>query len=366
MGEGGPVSLKPEELLRLHRLTLTSYLVPAGAHKALGALTLVVGNLDYLRRRLGDHPQLREAVEDALEGAHRLGQALRYQREIALAGELCREPLAPHALVEQVRPGIKMLLLSGIRWEESLGPCPTIRGDIDQLGLLLLSLVANACQAVSGLPEAAIRLEIGPADGAVEIAVIDNGPGLFPSVRARAFEPFYSAWPGAPGAGLGLAGARLIARMHGGELELSSAGGQTRAALRLPVATAVVDRGRVLLIDDNDKLLRALRRLLARKYDVVTCASGHAATELLASDDRFHLILSDVLMPDGSGQDLYRWLSAERPELLNRLVFITAGVYGTELDGFLEESGLPWLEKPVDIRTLLELVERYVLFPPPC
>ncbi len=358
MGEGGPISLRSEELLRLHRLTLTSYLVPASAHKALGALTLVVGNLDYLCRRLGDRPQLHEAVEDALEGARRLGQALRYQREVALAGESRREPLAPHALVEQARPGIKMLLLSGVRWEESLGPCPTIRGDVDQLGLLLLSLIANACQAVSGLPDAVIRLEAGPVNGSVEIAVIDNGPGLSPAVRSRAFEPFYSAWPGAPGTGLGLAGARLIAQMHGGELDLDSAGGQTRASLRLPAAVA--ERGRVLLIDDNAKVREALKRLLSRRCEVVACASGRAAAALLSSDSHFHLILSDVLMPDGSGRDLYCWLRAERPELLNRLVFITAGVYGTEFEGFLEEAGLPWLEKPVDLGVLLELVERYV------
>lgn len=360
MGEGGPVSLKPAELLRLHRLTLTSHLVPAGAHKALGSLTLVVGNLDYLRRRVGDQPQLVEAIDDALEGARRLGATLRYQREASLTGEPRRELLDPGALVERTRPGVEMLRVGGIAWEEALSPCPPIRGDSDQLGLLLLSLVSNACRAVSGSPGASIRLELAPAGDGVEIAVIDNGPGVAEGALERAFEPFWSGWSGAPGAGLGLPAARLIARLHGGGLTLESTPGRTRAALRLPAAEARPARGRVLLIDDDAMVRDALRRLLGRNHEVVTCASGNQAAALLASDTRFHLILSDVLMPDGSGRDLHAWITSHRPALLERLVFVTAGVYGTGLEGFKEACGLPWLEKPVEPDALLALAERYV------
>jgi len=116
-------------------------------------------------------------------------------------------------------------------------------GDSDLLGRLLLNLLDNA---IKHSPEGG-AVEIGMArnNGRYEIAVVDAGAGIPPEARDRIFERFFrldsaqsaSGKSGASGAGLGLAIARRIAEMHGGQLELAeSRPGRTELRLTLPAA----------------------------------------------------------------------------------------------------------------------------------
>src|SRR5437773_1663246 len=94
--------------------------------------------------------------------------------------------------------------------------------------------------AAPGLAEAApsggeVALAAAAADGGVEIAVADSGPGVPPELRARIFEPFFTTRP--RGTGLGLAVARQIVEAHGGRIEVGErTGGGARFTLCLPAA----------------------------------------------------------------------------------------------------------------------------------
>jgi len=96
-----------------------------------------------------------------------------------------------------------------------------IRADRDQLFRMVLNLLRNACEALSGKGVLAVTATGG--DGRIAIDISDNGPGIAESVRGKLFQPFVSAArPG--GSGLGLAIARDLARAHGGDLVLVSTG----------------------------------------------------------------------------------------------------------------------------------------------
>ena len=115
-------------------------------------------------------------------------------------------------------------------------------GDADLLGRLLLNLLDNA---IKYSPDGgAVDIEMVRRDGHYMIAVIDRGPGIPPESRDRVFERFYRAdvvrsrneASATSGAGLGLAIARRIAGLHGGELELADTRpGRTEFRLTLPV-----------------------------------------------------------------------------------------------------------------------------------
>src|SRR5437867_1131396 len=93
--------------------------------------------------------------------------------------------------------------------------------------------LANAAEAAPSGGE--VALAAAAADGAVEIAVADSGPGVPPELRARVFEPFFTTRP--RGTGLGLAVARQIVEAHGGRIEVGErTGGGARFTLRLPAA----------------------------------------------------------------------------------------------------------------------------------
>jgi two-component system sensor histidine kinase HydH len=110
---------------------------------------------------------------------------------------------------------------------------PAVRADPDLVCQVLLGLLTNAAEAAPVGGE--IRLEACAAEGAVELAVADTGPGVAPELRERVFEPFFTTRP--RGTGLGLAVARQIVEAHGGTIAVRErTGGGARFVVRLPAA----------------------------------------------------------------------------------------------------------------------------------
>jgi signal transduction histidine kinase len=111
----------------------------------------------------------------------------------------------------------------------------TLRGDRGQLRRALLNLARNGVQAASaaghsGKDAVAIRARALP--GAVELAVWNRGKEIAPETSGKLFEPFFTTRE--KGTGLGLAFVRDITRDHGGSVEVTSEGGETTFAIRLP------------------------------------------------------------------------------------------------------------------------------------
>ena len=116
---------------------------------------------------------------------------------------------------------------------------------------------------------------------------------------------------------------------------------------------------RILIVDDETQILRAITRAL-KTYDLTTAEHGRQALDILAKGEDFDLILCDLVMRDVSGIDVYRWLMDNRPQLLDRLIFVTAGTFTDELRNFLASVPNPILNKPFDTKTLRWMVAQRV------
>ncbi len=118
-------------------------------------------------------------------------------------------------------------------------------------------------------------------------------------------------------------------------------------------------RPRILLVDDDPQVLRAAKSALKDShYDVLSADSGRAALDLIAAHD-FALILSDILMPDMSGPELYEAAQAVNPRVATRFVFVTGNLDHTFVKGFLQWAARPIVEKPIaqeKVATLLRAV----------
>ncbi len=111
-------------------------------------------------------------------------------------------------------------------------------------------------------------------------------------------------------------------------------------------------RRRLLILDDEPLVGRALARMLSPSFEVVVVSSGSAALELLRQDSRFDGILSDVMMPEMSGVDFCRELERRHPEAAKRLVFMTGGIPDDRARAFVEEGRYRKIDKPLSAEAL--------------
>lgn len=119
---------------------------------------------------------------------------------------------------------------------------------------------------------------------------------------------------------------------------------------------------RLLVIDDEPYILASIRRAL-RHYDVTLAEGGPRALEILALGEPYDLVLCDLVMGSVHGTDVYRWIAKHRPELLERVIFMTAGAFTADIRDFLSKVTNPVLHKPFDTKTLRWMIAQKVRRP---
>jgi CheY-like chemotaxis protein len=240
---------------------------------------------------------------------------------------------------------------------------------------VLVNLLLNACHAIDELPGPGhvIRLSAAPWSDGVMISVEDTGPGIPAVLKDRVLEPFFTTKGRELGTGLGLSIANEVASQHGGALHIGQSPlGGAMVGLFLPthrLADTVTEEEplepaeltrslRILLIDDEPAILRALSRSLA-PHAVETASSGFEALEKLERSPDFDLILCDLSMPRMNGAQVFSHAVTWDERLRERFVIVTGGAVTPELRRFIEEETVPVLQKPFS-RTALQSVLRMV------
>ena len=118
---------------------------------------------------------------------------------------------------------------------------------------------------------------------------------------------------------------------------------------------------RVLVVDDEPAIARALQRMLKQQYDVVICGGALVAFRKLTEDaEAYRAIVCDLMMPGMSGMDLYFMLQREIPGLERRMVFVTGGACSAEEQAFLDGIENACVAKPISRTILHQALERLV------
>jgi CheY-like chemotaxis protein len=115
----------------------------------------------------------------------------------------------------------------------------------------------------------------------------------------------------------------------------------------------------VLIIEDEPSVMSFVKAALERAgYGVQTATSGVEALPMLESGE-FLGVVSDMRTPGGvDGADVHAWLSANRPNLVSKLIFITGDIVNEETAQTLAKTGAPCVEKPFRISQLMDVVKR--------
>jgi CheY-like chemotaxis protein len=118
------------------------------------------------------------------------------------------------------------------------------------------------------------------------------------------------------------------------------------------------ERRRVLVVDDEPLILSALTRSLGRQYNITALVSAKEALRRSVSGESWDGIVSDITMPEMNGFEFCRRLRAARPDLAERIVFMTGGCVSPRDHEVLEHCDIPIVVKPIDMEALLALLSR--------
>jgi len=260
----------------------------------------------------------------------------------------------------------------------------TVRADAAQIEQVIMNLASNARDAMplggaltittdnvtfdeQSTPEA---VDLVPGEYA-RLTIADSGRGMDEETLRHAFEPFYTTKGVGEGSGLGLSSAYGIVKQHRGDIALSSEVGKGTtfqiclpcADLRQPVAPSQAPpesgpRGTetILVAEDDDAVRTVVRRALAQHGYAVLGASSAAEAMTLSREhaDEIALLLTDVVMPGGSGRLLHDQLVACRPGL--GVLYMSGFDEHTLAQYGLSPEDTGFIRKPIDIEELAEKV----------
>jgi PAS domain S-box-containing protein len=371
-------------LVVAERLATAGQLAGGVGHEINNPLAYVLANLTYALEELGrlktptpevDVPEMQRALVQAQLGAERIRDIVRDLRIFSRSDPEAMGPVDVQAAMEfaigmtahQLRQRAQLT-----RWYQ---PVPLVHANESRLGQVFLNLLLNAAQAIpegtSGEHEVSITIRPGEY-GWVVVEIRDTGVGIAAEHLPRIFEPFFTTRAVGKGSGLGLSVCHGIVTGLGGHIQVESQQGRgTTFRVLLPVSAQAQPRAassvrsarppspprRVLVIDDDPEVRESLARIIGPPHIIEQSETGRAAKEKLVGGADYDVIFCDLMMPDVTGMDLHEAVTARRPELLERMIFMSAGAFTPRAAEFFERVSARRIDKPFDparVRSCLE------------
>ncbi len=369
------------QFLQAQKMETVGRLAGGVAHDFNNMLTVILGLGQMILDRLDPANELRADLEEVLEAARRSAELTRQ-----LLGFARKQTTSPRVLdlndtVASLLRMLRRLIGEEIQlaWRPGRHLWP-VRADPAQIDQILANLSVNARDAIAGggnltietenvvFDEAYCEAHAGSVPGEyVLLTVSDDGCGMDREILDHAFEPFFTTKETGKGTGLGLATVYGIVKQNGGFITIySEPGWGTSVNVYLPRSRAAGETSSapgarrepaggdetVLLVDDEEAILRIGRKVLERfGYHVLAARSRDEALALVDGHvGPIHLLLTDVVMPETTGRELWESIEALRPAI--KLLFMSghsADIIGRQ--GMIEE-GVQFLQKPFSIRTL--------------
>ncbi|MFH0991829.1 MAG: PAS domain S-box protein [bacterium] len=375
-----------EQLIQAVKMESVGRLAGGIAHDFNNMLTPIIGYAEMLQSspRLNETEQGRveHIVRAALKSRDLVGQLLAFARKQTLE----MKPFDLNTILSDMHDIIRRTLREDIQITYVLaGSLPAIRADHGQLTQIILNLAVNAQDA---MPRGGtIIVETSPIfvdedlakqyEGAIAgeyilMSFSDTGVGIGKEYLDKIFEPFFTTKGLGKGTGLGLSMIYGIVRQHRGFITVYSEEGSGTTfkiffpqyygnALpikqSIPPPLPVQGSGTVLVVEDQEQVLSMLVESLEEKgFTTLEAKDVRTALSILETKEgkEINMLITDVVLPDGDGKNLYKQLSAIIPGL--KVLFMSG--YTAEVinkHGILDE-GVHFIQKPFSTRQFSQKV----------
>ncbi len=337
--------LLEEQLLNAQRMEAIGTLAGGIAHDFNNILFPMVGLSEILQEDIPDDSPLQSHVSEILKAGIRardlVKQILTFSRQDNIEPKAIRLQTVATEVLKLIRASFP----STIKIRQNIETdCPPVLADPTQIHQIIMNLTTNALHAMEkngGILSIDLSLkeikkrekdfftQLRP-NRYVCLSVSDTGQGMKPAVRDRIFNPYFTTKPKGKGTGLGLAVVHGIVERHNGIIEVESQPGSgTIFRVFLPYQVEDTDyrvliekkkpiggTERILLVDDEVPIISMVTQLLTRMgYRVTSRTSSIEALEVFKKHpDRVDLVITDLTMPNMTGDRLIREIKRIRPQ----------------------------------------------------
>jgi signal transduction histidine kinase len=355
------------------------------AHDFNNLLVPIIGFAETSLRKVAPDSPLYTNLKRIKEAGERAASLTRQILAFSRQQQLEVMPLDLNRLISEFGPILRRLIGEDISLQIHLSDhLPALNADKGQLVQVLLNLAVNARDAMPDggvlmITTAPVSLTDLSTDRAAELptgsyillAVSDTGMGMDDATQQRIFEPFYTTKPQGKGTGLGLSTVFSIVKQHGGTIYVNShlnqgttftiylpvtVGALGEGATPPPVAEAVDGTETVLLVEDEESVRQLVMDILqTHGYRVLEASTPGTALALAATyAGPIDLLLTDLVMPQMNGQQLFEQITAIRKEL--NVLYMSGYPNSANLPYPIAIGTAAFLQKPFTIDQLLEKV----------
>lgn len=375
-----------EELRQAYKMEAIGKLAGGLAHDFNNLLMVITGHAEVLQLGTHNEDSRHSAIDQIINAAHRGGTLTRQLLAFSRREPVAYGPVDLNALIADTMELLRPMVPENIVLEFRPGPeAGWVLADGAQITGVLMNLSVNATDSMphggsltlstGSKPDPAVVDDRGGpmTGGYTTLTVTDTGFGMDPATVERVFDPFFTTKDVGKGTGMGLSTAYGIIVQHGGKISVESeVGVGTSFRIRLPRSTApartpdevrehqtVETRGGevILVVEDEPSVREVVDEILRRRgYEVIVAADKLAAhRELEANGDDISLLLTDVIMPGGSGPDLSEEVRRLYPDVK---VLFMSGYSDLENAWACRDSEAPVLAKPFSSEELAIAVRR--------
>ncbi len=377
-----------EQLRQSQKMEAIGRLAGGVAHDFNNLLTAITGYTELLLNRVSDQDPLRKDIEEIYKAAEAAASLTR--QLLVLSRRQVLQPMALdlNAVITDMEKMLRHLIGEDIDMvtllEANLDRVKADRGQIEQV---IMNLAVNARDAIP-MPEGGkltIKTENVTLDEDyctlvpearpgkfVRLSVADTGSGMDKEIIPHIFEPFFTTKKGEKGTGLGLSVVYGIVKQHEGWINVYSEPGQgsifkvylptfsikqksqIKKIVSLPKLQGRSER--ILLVEDEQRVREFTTRVLRENgYVVFDAGNAKEALNIFEREKgNFHLLFSDIVLPDKSGSLLAEQLLSRKPELS---VLLCSGYTDQRSQWpLMRERGFRFLQKPYSLADLLQAI----------
>ncbi len=338
-------SLLEQKLVQAQKMEAIGTLAGGIAHDFNNILFPIIGFSEILKFELAENDPKSEILNEIINAAERASKLVKQILAFSRQVESELQPLRVQSIIKEILKLTRSTLPSTIKIEQKIdNDCGLVMADPTQIHQIVMNLITNAYHAMvktGGTLKVGLTRTVLEGEGLGEqelepgaylrLSVSDTGEGIPAEIMDRIFEPYFTTKEKDKGTGLGLSVVHGIVKNYKGDIKVESTPGKgTTFEIYLPMiekdadadqaAPAKVVPGgneRILFVDDEELILKMAKTMLQGfGYEVTGRTSSVEALEAFRENpDRFDLVITDMTMPNMTGERLAREMLKIRPDI---------------------------------------------------